>query len=217
MTASCAAPAAMSPTMCPRTRCMATCCARRTPMRAFAWTRRRRARMPGVRLLLTAADISELGPMPCVAVPAGIDLPVPIYPVLARERCATSAMRSPSSSPRRSSRRAMRPRRSRSSGSRCRPRSASRPRSSPARRWCGRGRAGNLAFETTLGDEAATERAFAAAERTVSLTRRQPAAGRQLSRHPRRGRRSPTADRITLTLSSQGSHAVRDIALRPTC
>ena len=41
--------------------------------------------MPGVRLLLTAQDIGALGPMPCVAVPDGVDVPVPFYPVLARE------------------------------------------------------------------------------------------------------------------------------------
>src|SRR5262245_39410081 len=41
--------------------------------------------MPGVRLFLAAGDITELGPMPCVAVPEGVDVPVPIYPVLARE------------------------------------------------------------------------------------------------------------------------------------
>ena len=48
--------------------------------------------------------------------------------------------------------------------------------------------------------------------KTVSLTDRQPAARHQLSRHPRRHRRiRRQPDRFTLTLGSQGSHAVRDM------
>jgi carbon-monoxide dehydrogenase large subunit len=45
--------------------------------------------MPGVRLVLTAADVTELGPLPCGA-PArnsnGTTMPVPRYPVLAEDK-----------------------------------------------------------------------------------------------------------------------------------
>lgn len=41
--------------------------------------------MPGVRLILTAADIADLGDLPCVGIPPGVELEVPSYPVLARD------------------------------------------------------------------------------------------------------------------------------------
>src|ERR1700674_2785327 len=41
--------------------------------------------MRGVHLVLTAADVAELGPLPCVAVPEGVTVNAPPYPILARE------------------------------------------------------------------------------------------------------------------------------------
>ena len=41
--------------------------------------------MPGVRLVLTAPDIAELGGLPCVAILEGVTIDVPPYPVLARD------------------------------------------------------------------------------------------------------------------------------------
>ena len=41
--------------------------------------------MRGVHLVLTAADVAELGPLPCVAVPEGVTINAPPYPILARE------------------------------------------------------------------------------------------------------------------------------------
>jgi len=38
--------------------------------------------MPGVRLILTAADIADLGPLPCFGVPPGITVDPPEYPIL---------------------------------------------------------------------------------------------------------------------------------------
>ena len=69
---------------------------------------------------------------------------------------------------------------------------------------------GNLAFETELGDAQATARAFAKATRTVSLRLvNQRLVANYLDT------RGVVAEydgaRITLTLSSQGSHAVRDV------
>src|SRR5580704_4143307 len=40
-------------------------------------------RMPGVMLVLTASDISELGPLPCHVALPGVKMAVPPYPVLA--------------------------------------------------------------------------------------------------------------------------------------
>ena len=41
--------------------------------------------MPGVRLVLTAADIAELGPLPTPGVLPDVDIPIPPYPILARD------------------------------------------------------------------------------------------------------------------------------------
>src|ERR1700722_2599324 len=38
--------------------------------------------MPGVRLLLVAADIAELGPLPTPGVLPDVDIKVPVYPIL---------------------------------------------------------------------------------------------------------------------------------------
>ena len=39
--------------------------------------------LAGVKLVLTADDIGELGPLPCVAIPPGLTVEAPPYPVLA--------------------------------------------------------------------------------------------------------------------------------------
>src|SRR5437870_8063731 len=41
--------------------------------------------MPGVRLVLTAADISSLGPLPTPGVLPDVDIKIPVYPILAEE------------------------------------------------------------------------------------------------------------------------------------
>src|SRR5262249_12519962 len=69
---------------------------------------------------------------------------------------------------------------------------------------------GNLAFETELGDAKATARAFAGAARTVELSVvNQRLVANYLDT------RGVVADsdgeRVTLILSSQGSHSVRDV------
>ena len=77
--------------------------------------------MPGVRLVLTGADIAELGPLPTPGVLPDVDIKVPVYPILAQGRRAPCrrchrlcGRRHARPRPR------MPPRRSRSTGSRCR-------------------------------------------------------------------------------------------------
>src|SRR5262249_4820899 len=41
--------------------------------------------LPGVRLVLTAQDVADLGLMPCTAMPPDVAVDVPPYPVLARD------------------------------------------------------------------------------------------------------------------------------------
>jgi CO/xanthine dehydrogenase Mo-binding subunit len=69
---------------------------------------------------------------------------------------------------------------------------------------------GNLAFETSVGDAAATQQAFAQAARTVSLT----IVNQRLVTNYMDTRgviAEYDGDRYTLTLGSQGSHIIRDI------
>src|SRR5262249_36412387 len=71
---------------------------------------------------------------------------------------------------------------------------------------------GNLAFETELGDAKATERAFARAARTVSLeVVNQRLVANYLDTRGVVAEYDAGTDRVTLTLGSQGSHAVRDV------
>src|SRR5438309_5016481 len=71
---------------------------------------------------------------------------------------------------------------------------------------------GNLAFSTALGDAKATARAFAMAARSVSLTVvNQRLAANYLDTRGVLAEYDAAADRIVLTLSSQGSHSVRDV------
>src|SRR3954471_1159570 len=42
--------------------------------------------MPGVRLVLTAKDLADLGPLPCQVALPGVDISVPPYPILARDQ-----------------------------------------------------------------------------------------------------------------------------------
>jgi carbon-monoxide dehydrogenase large subunit len=71
---------------------------------------------------------------------------------------------------------------------------------------------GNLAFETALGDAAATAQAFDRAARKVSLTLvNQRIVTNYLDTRAVIAEYDAGADRLTLTLGSQGSHAVRDV------
>ena len=168
--------------------------------------------MPGVRLVLTAPDIADLGPLPCQAGPPDQELVVPPYEILASEQVrhvgdavafvvADTTQEAQDAAEALAieweavahvvdAKAALAP---------------DAPRIWPQR-------PGNLAFETTLGDKAATEKAFATAARVVSLTLvNQRLVTNYLDTRGVVAEYDPAQDRITLTLSSQGSHAVRDI------
>src|SRR5206468_9836944 len=73
-------------------------------------------------------------------------------------------------------------------------------------------RPGNLAFATVLGDEEKTQRAFAQAERAVSLTIvNQRLVTNYLDTRAVVAEYDGSSDRLTLTLGSQGGHAIRDV------
>jgi carbon-monoxide dehydrogenase large subunit len=166
--------------------------------------------MPGVRLVLTAPDIAELGPMPCPGTIPDVDIPIPRYPVLAggvvrhvgdavafvvadtlaRAKDAADALAIdwqplPHAIGGRAALQAGAP-----------------------RVW--EDRPGNLAFELSLGDTDATASAFAKAAHTVSL----PIVNQRVVTNymDTRGVIAEfDGERYTLTVGSQGSHIIRDI------
>src|SRR5229473_258602 len=168
--------------------------------------------LPGVRLVLAAPDVAELGPMPCTAMPPDVAVDVPPYPVLARdevmhvgdavafivadtieqaldaaEAIAVDYQPLPHVV---DAVAALKP---------------GAPQLWPDKR-------GNVAFEMTLGDEKRTAEAFARAAKTVSLTIvNQRLVTNFMDTRAVVAEYDAAADRLTLMLSSQGSHIVRDI------
>jgi aerobic carbon-monoxide dehydrogenase large subunit len=168
--------------------------------------------IPGVRLVLTAADLEELGLLPCDVALPGVEIEVPPYPVLARDEVrhvgdAIAFVVADTTAQARDAAEAIavdwetQPHVTDAAA-------ALAPNAPPV--WPGR--PGNLAFMTTMGDERATKAAFAAAARAVELAiRNQRLVTNYLDTRGVVAEYDAAADRTTLTLSSQGSHAVRDV------
>jgi aerobic carbon-monoxide dehydrogenase large subunit len=177
----------------------------------FTITDARKARaMPGVALVLTGAETAQLGHLPCQGLVPGTDIEVPPYPVLARDEVrhvgdavafvvadtlahATDAAE------------------------------AIVVDWQPLRHVIGAAAAlvagaapvwpqGNLVFDVSLGDAAATARAFAIATHKVVLELvNQRLAANYIDTRGVVAECDPDSGRLTLTLSSQGSHSVRAI------
>jgi carbon-monoxide dehydrogenase large subunit len=166
--------------------------------------------MPGVRLVLTAEDIADLGNLPCEAAIPDVPMKVPPYPVLARDivrhvgdaiafvvadtvALAKDAAESISID--------WQP----------------LPHVIGARAALERGAAqvwpdspGNLAFEAAVGDANATREAFARAAHVVEID----LVNQRLVTNYMDTRgviAEYDGERYTLTLGSQGSHVIRDI------
>ena len=165
--------------------------------------------MKGVRLVLTAADVADLGPMPTPGVIPGPTIDVPYYPVLARDVVkhvgdAVAFVVADTLAQARDAAEAI------AIDWRELPHvvgaMAALDAKSP-RVWPDRS---NLSFETTMGDEAATKATFAQAERVVETT----IVNQRLVTNYM-DTRGVVAEfdgsRYTLTLGSQGSHIIRDI------
>jgi carbon-monoxide dehydrogenase large subunit len=168
--------------------------------------------MPGVRLVLTATDIAELGLMPCVVGVPGQTMVVPPYQVLAtREvrhvgdavafivadtldlaRDAVEALEiewqvMPSVV-------------------------GGEAALAPGAPLVWPDRPGNVAFETEFGDKAKTAGIFANAARVVSLKIvNQRLVTNYMDTRAAIGEYDASTGRYTLTLGSQGPHAIRDI------
>ena len=166
--------------------------------------------MPGVRLVLTAAEVAELGPLPTPGVIPDVDIKIPVYPILAKDVVrhvgdAVAFVVADSLAAAKDAAEAIavdwQP----------------LPHVIGAVEALARGapqvwadRPGNLAFETELGGADATKAAFARAARTVDLT----IVNQRLVTNylDTRGVIAEyDGERYTLTLGSQGSHVIRDI------
>ena len=166
--------------------------------------------MPGVRLVLTAAEVAELGPLPTPGVIPDVDIKISVYPILAKDVVrhvgdAVAFVVADSLAAAKDAAEAIavdwQP----------------LPHVIGAVEALARGapqvwadRPGNLAFETELGGADATKAAFARAARTVDLT----IVNQRLVTNylDTRGVIAEyDGERYTLTLGSQGSHVIRDI------
>ena len=172
--------------------------------------------MPGVALVLTGEDTAELGDLPCQGAIPESELVVPPYPLLARNEVrhvgdAVAVVVADTVDRARDAAEALAvewdalPHVIGAAA-------ALQPGAPPV--WpATMARRGNLAFETHLGDAKATAHAFARAARTVSLT----LVNQRLVTNylDTRGVVAEyDGERTTLTLSSQGSHTIRDAVRR---
>ncbi len=172
--------------------------------------------MPGVALVLTAQDTASLGDLPCQGEIPGTDIVVPPYPVLARDEVrhvgdAIAFVVAGSPEKARDAAEAI--------AVDWEPvapvigaAAALEPDTPPVWPKTIAPRA-NLAFETEIGDAKGTTRVFANAARTVSVSLvNQRLVANYLD--TRGVVAEYDGERLTLTLSSQGSHAVRDVLCR---
>jgi carbon-monoxide dehydrogenase large subunit len=166
--------------------------------------------MAGVRLVLAAAEVAKLGPLPTPGVLPGVDIKIPVYPILAKDIVrhvgdAIAFVVADSLAAAKDAAEAV------SVDWQPLPHvigaiAALAP--GAPRVWSDR--PNNLAFETDLGDADATHAAFAQAARTVELT----IVNQRLVTNYMDTRgviAEYDGERYTLTLGSQGSHIIRDI------
>jgi len=166
--------------------------------------------MRGVRLVLTADDISTLGPLPTPGVLPDVDIKIPVYPILARNVVrhvgdAIAFVVAESIDTAKDAAEAV------EVDWQPLPHvvgAVAALKAGTPQVWPDR--PGNLAFQTEVGDAAATKAAFAKAARIVELT----IVNQRLVTNylDTRGVVAEyDGERYTLTLSSQGSHVIRDI------
>ncbi|HET9904823.1 MAG TPA: xanthine dehydrogenase family protein molybdopterin-binding subunit [Xanthobacteraceae bacterium] len=176
----------------------------------------RARRMPGVHLVLTGADIATYGNLPCVGVPEGVTVDPPPYPLLAREAVhhvgdAVAFVVAETLEQARDAAEAIvveyEPR----------PPVVDAERAvAPGAPQVWPNAPGNIVFEKTLGDKARTEAAFAKADRIITLKLvNQRLVTNYLDTRGALAEYDAAADRLTLTVPSQGPHLIRDILCGP--
>jgi len=166
----------------------------------------------GVRLVLTGGDTADLGTLPCTAELPDTVLDVPPYPILARDevRHVGDAIAFAVADTLE---------RAKDAAEAITTTWEELPHVIGAAEALKPGaplvwsqHRGNVVFDVTLGDAAATARAFAAAAKIVSLTLvNQRLVTNYLDTRGVVAEYDGAHDRLTLTLSSQGPHAIRDV------
>ena len=166
--------------------------------------------VPGVRLILTAADVAHLGPLPTPGVLPDVDIKVPVYPILATDTVrhvgdAVAFVVADTIAAAKDAAEAI------EIDWEAQPHvvgAAEALKPGAPRVWPDR--PNNLAFEAAAGDAAATRAAFEKAARVSELT----IVNQRLVTNylDTRGVIAEyDGNRYTLTLGSQGSHLIRDI------
>jgi carbon-monoxide dehydrogenase large subunit len=168
--------------------------------------------MPGVRLILTGDDVADLGPLPCVGLPPGLTVDAPPYQILVRDTArhvgdAVAFVVAETLDQARDAAEAIEidwePLPAVIGGEAALAPGA--PKVWPERK-------DNVAYTLELGEAGPTQAAFAKAARVVVLKLvNQRLVTNYLDTRGVVADYDVEADLITLTLGSQGSHAVRDI------
>jgi carbon-monoxide dehydrogenase large subunit len=168
--------------------------------------------MPGVRLVLTGADVADLGPLPVIGLPPGLSIDAPAYQILVHDTVrhvgdAVAFVVADTLDQARDAVEAIAidwaPLPAVIGGEAALAPDA--PKVWPARK-------DNVAFTLELGEAKPTQAAFAKATRIVELKLiNQRLVTNYLDTRGVVADYDPTGDLITLTLGSQGSHAIRDI------
>jgi aerobic carbon-monoxide dehydrogenase large subunit len=168
--------------------------------------------MPGARLVLTGEDVKDLGSLPCLGIPEGVKVSAPPYPILALDTVrhvgdAIAFVVADTVEHARDAAEAIAidwedlPHVVNAADALAGGAPAVWPE-----------QADNIAFTTVLGDKAATEQRFAGAAHVVELTLvNQRLVTNYLDTRAVVAEYDAESDRTTLTLGSQGSHAIRDI------
>jgi aerobic carbon-monoxide dehydrogenase large subunit len=171
--------------------------------------------MPGVKLVITGVEIDDLGLLPCAVELPNASLDVPPYPILARNevRHVGDAIAFIVADTRE---------RAKDAAEAITVNWEALPHVTgtaetlmPDAPLVWAEHKDNVVFDISLGDKAATDRAFAAAAKIVSLTLvNQRVIANYLDTRGVVAEYDLADDRLTLTLSSQGPHAIRDVLLQ---
>jgi carbon-monoxide dehydrogenase large subunit len=168
--------------------------------------------MSGVHLVLTGPDVADLGGLPCVAIPEGVSVSAPPYPILAGDEVrhvgdAVAFVVAETVAQAKDAAEAI------AIEWEALPHVVSAVEAlKPGAPQVWPTHAGNVAFEDKLGDDAATAQALASAARTVSLSIvNQRLVTNYLDTRGVVAEYDAKTDHLTLTLGSQGSHILRDL------
>src|SRR5215469_10928226 len=171
--------------------------------------------MPGVRLVLTGGETVDLGPLPCTVELPNTMIDVPPYPVLVRHEArhvgdAIAFVVAGTLEQAKDAAEAIA-----LTWQELLQVTGTSEALRPGAPLVWAERKGNVVFDVALGDKTATDRAFAAATKIASLTLvNQRVVANFLDTRGVVADYDAADDRVTLSLSSQGPHAIRDVLLQ---